>query len=173
MITTVVTFCIFALLGQFRFSDILSVLKIPTVKVEDNRNYYFLLRSFINFLLNVLEFLKVPLMMIFCLLIIDSFILKNLLMITFLISACFAVYNKFHFKNPQLYIILFGCCLNFVSIFLIPLLWLILAGGNKEKITLILAGIIFGCSLYTMYFPTAIFVLLLSGISFYKNPSAP
>jgi hypothetical protein len=159
------------MLGQLRFPELLLILKIPSIKIEGEKNYYFMLRSFVNFILNVLEVLKVPAMLLFCFFLVDNFLIRNYLIIIFLISASFPWHNRFKFQDPALYSILIGIFLNIFTMITIPLLWGLfsLFLESKEKVNMGLISIIFIFSLYTVYFPVALIALIIELVVFTKK----
>jgi len=165
---------IFFLLGQFKFPELLLVLKIPTIQIEGEKNYYFMLRSFVNFVLNVLEYLKVPSLMLLSFFLIDDFITRNLLLIIFLLSASFPWSNRFKLQDPSFYSISIGVFFNIFTLIAIPILWILFKAflDDSNKTALGIVSLIFVFSLYTVYFPVAIIALILQLILFTRQQNS-
>jgi len=159
---------LFILLGQLKAPQLLNIIKVPSIKIEGEKSYFFMLHSFVSFVLNVLEYLKIPVMMGIGLLFIDSYLTRNILLSVFLISASFPWDNQFKLKDASFYSIMIGILFNLITLIIIPILWLLLTKLVKEvpRRNLTIVAIILVFSLYTIYFPTIIIALGLQLVYF-------
>lgn len=159
---------VFILSGQFKLPELLLIMKIPAVKIEGEKNYYFMLRSFIDFILNVLEFLKVPALMLAGLLLFDNYLIRNLLLLLFLLSAGFPWSNGFRFKDPAFYSIMMGIFFNPYTLITVPIIWGLFKyfENDPHKTAIGMVSIVFVFSLYTTYFPIATASLVIQLVLF-------
>ena len=158
-------------LGQFFFPDILKIVDVPVVRVDGEKGYFFVLRSFVSFLLSIAEYIKAPLFAGYLFVFVDNYSINNLLLTIFFISLAFPWHKRFKLTRIAVYALPVGGIMNIYSLSAVVLSW----GGasllRREKglRDTVSAGVLFIFSLYTNYYPAMFVFLLLQGACFYQN----